>query len=140
MADEPTAEDRAVARRVRRHLQDDADDPVPKLPRGRGFKLPRAHLFKIAATTAILVLIIVFQRSCAESVSQFVTSFDNGSQRVPTPTSVDEDLGSGSQHFEVLGPDLDEKETRARIEREMERAKAERERREGSADPPPSHP
>ena len=55
----------------------DSDDDVPRLPRGGGgFKLSPAALFRIVLTGALLAMIIVAQRPCANAVSGFVTSFD----------------------------------------------------------------
>lgn len=124
MSDEPSAEDRAVARRVRRELQHDADDPVPKLPRGKGFRVPKGHVYKIALTAMLLVMIVVLRKPCADSVSGFVTSFDkgSGSSTLPKPGTVEP--GSGSQHFEPIGGDMTEAERNAAIEREFARARA----------------
>ena len=62
---------------------DNAAEPVPRIPRAaaRGFRPSTGQLFKVAITAGLLVMIVVVQRPCADSVSGFVTSFDKtGSQ------------------------------------------------------------
>ena len=74
----------------------DSDGDVPRLPRGGGFKLSTAAIFRILFTGALLVMIVVAQRPCADAVSGFVTSFDEqpgGSAarqtQMPKPGTVD---------------------------------------------------
>jgi hypothetical protein len=125
----PTVEDVAVARRVRRALADD-DDTVPRLPRGRGgiTKLSSAHVIKILLTASLLVMLIVVQKPCADSVSQFVTGFDDkgsAAAQMPKPGTVDRgSAGSAVEHYELIGPHATEAEVRAAFERERARAKA----------------
>jgi hypothetical protein len=113
------------------------DEPVPRLPRSRGFKLSTPQLVRIALTAALLVLIIAVQRPCADSMSRFVTSFgDEGSAagRMPRPGEVEPPSGRGSAgDYESLRPDMTPAELKAAIERSKAKA-AERERiRSGSA-------
>ena len=57
-----------------------ADEPVPRLPRGRGMRFSRPELLRIAGLVILLVFLVVAQRPCADAVSRFVTSFgDQGS-------------------------------------------------------------
>ncbi len=112
------AEDRIARNRARRAAaSEDAD--VPKLPRGRGFKLSRGQLIRIALTGAMLVMLVVVQRPCAESVSSFVTGFggDPGSAAAKMPKPGNVDVGSGSQHYEMLHPGMTEDEIKAVMER-----------------------
>jgi hypothetical protein len=52
------------------------DDPVQRLPRGKGLKLSGPDLFRIAITASMLVAVIALAKPCANAVSGFVTSFD----------------------------------------------------------------
>ncbi len=119
------AEDRIARARSRRAEIADTDDIAPKLPRGRGFKISKGHLFKIGLTTVMLVMLVVIGRPCADSVSKFVTSFDDGSgsgdkANMPKPGTVD---GSGAQqpHYEVINGNMTEAEMKAAIERAKQR-------------------
>jgi hypothetical protein len=68
----------------------DAEEPVPKLPRGKGIKLSGPEILRIVITAGMLVAIIVLARPCGEAVSKFMTRFDNGSasQQMPKPDKV----------------------------------------------------
>ncbi|HEY0988154.1 MAG TPA: hypothetical protein VGD80_13915 [Kofleriaceae bacterium] len=110
-------------------------DDVPKLPRGRGLRLSRPQMVRIAGTLLLLVFLIVMQRPCADAVSKFVTSFGDGGSaaaQMPRPGNVDVPVagdGSGSargsagpgsdrdDRFEHLRPDMTEDEIKAVIER-----------------------
>jgi hypothetical protein len=104
------------------------DDSVPRLPRGRGFKLSSAHVIKILLTGALLVMLIAVQEPCADSVSQFVTGFDDkgsAAAQMPKPGTVDRgSAGSAVEHYELIGPNATEAEVRAAFERERARARA----------------
>lgn len=66
------------------------DDVVPRLPRGRGLRLSRPEMFRIAGLTLVLVFLLVAQRPCANAVSSFVTGFgDRGSTTTIRPGSFD---------------------------------------------------
>lgn len=102
------------------------DDDVPKLPRGRGLRLSRPQLIRIAGTVFLLAFLIVMQRPCANAVSTFVTSFgDQGSAsaQMPRPGNVDMPAGSaagsasGPDSYERLRPGMSEAEIKAAIER-----------------------
>ncbi|HEU4728204.1 MAG TPA: hypothetical protein VFT22_09955 [Kofleriaceae bacterium] len=122
---------------------------MPKLPRGRGLRLSRPQLFRIAGTVALLVFLLVMQRPCADSVSRFVTGFGSGGDRgsaaavMPRPGTVDVPAGSaaearpggaaaapagggsaapGLDSYEHLRPGMTEAEIKAAIERARARA------------------
>ena len=94
------------------------DEPVPKLPRGRGMKFSGPELFRIAVTLAILVAVVVLTKPCASAVSTFVMGMDgSGSAKgsaMPKPGTVDVDP------YEHLKPGMTDEE----IKQAMERAKA----------------
>jgi len=120
------------------------DDDVPRLPRGRGIRLSRPQLVRIAGTLILLVFIIMMQRPCSDSVSRFVTGFggsggsggsgDRGSAAaaMPRPGTLDVPAGSGGsggsvssprtggdplERYEHLRPGMTEDEIKAVIER-----------------------
>jgi hypothetical protein len=104
-----------------------AEPPVPRLPRSRGLKLSGPQLVRIALTATLLVLIIVVQRPCADSVSKFVIQVDDGSgwAPMPRPGAVDEPRGIGSAgDYEILRSDMTPEELKAAIERSHARAAA----------------
>ena len=82
---------------------DAADEAVPRLPRGRGIRLSRPELVRVAGLAILLGILLVTQRPCATAVSKFVTSFgDQGSAAaaMPRPGTIDltgEDPGSAGR-------------------------------------------
>jgi hypothetical protein len=123
-----------------------SDEPVPRLPRGRGMRLSRPELFRIAGLAILLVFLVVAQRPCADAVSRFVTSFgDQGSAAAPLPRPGTVDLpasGAGSDvgRYEQLRPGMTEAELKAAIDRARARARAGSGEGSGGAAPatPPS--
>ena len=64
---------------------------VPRLPRGGGWKLSQAALFRILTTAALLVAVIYLRRPCADSVGTFLKNFDaviDAGVAAPTPAPV----------------------------------------------------
>jgi hypothetical protein len=102
------------------------DDDVPRLPRGRGLKLDTAMILRIAMTVALLVMIIVTARPCANATSKFVTGFDeqgSASSALPKPGTVDEPVPEpASADYETLDPNMSEAELKAAIERAKQKA------------------
>jgi hypothetical protein len=114
------------------------DEPVPRLPRGRGMRFSRPELFRIAGLTLLLVFLLVAQQPCADAASRFVTSFgDNGSAAasLPRPDTVDLPSQAGSatpgtaggagsdlHRYEHLRPGMTEAEIKAAIERARARS------------------
>lgn len=96
---------------------DPDDEPVPKIPYGRGLKLDKAMLMRIFATLALLVMIVVAARPCANATSKFVTDFDekkgSASEAMPKPGNVDK-LGP---EYEMMGPNMTDEERKAAWER-----------------------
>jgi hypothetical protein len=110
--------------------RDAPDDEVPKLPRGRGLKLSRPQMVRIAGTLLLLVFLIVVQHPCADAVSKLVTGFGaqgSASAQMPRPGTVDMPAASGSgssagsaertDRYEHLRPGMTEDEIRAVIDR-----------------------
>lgn len=115
-------------------MSEPIEEPVPKLPRGRGLRLSKPELFRIALTLLTLVGVIVLTKPCANAVSGFVTSFDgSGSaseKAMPKPGTVDvPGSAAGSAQgepetepqYETLRPGMTEAEIKAAIERSKAR-------------------
>jgi hypothetical protein len=97
-----------------------ADDDVPHLPRGRGIRLSRPDLIKIAMTAAMLVALIVLQKPCADSVAHLVTSFDgSGSATMPKPTNLDMPGSNDGSGYVRITPDM----TPEQVEQAIDRAR-----------------
>jgi len=94
------------------------DEPVPKLPRGRGLKLSGPELFRIFIMLIALVGVIVLARPCANSVSNFMMGYDQGSgaSKLPKPGNVEPPAEDMSK-YEQLKPGMTEEELKAAVER-----------------------
>lgn len=121
--DDNVLEDVRARARARRTLARD-DDPVPRLPRGRGIKLSRGQLFKILMTATLLVLLFVFQQPCSEGVSRFVTDFDTPTRSTPEPGSGAVKPASETGDYELIGPNMTDAERDAAIQRALAKGAA----------------
>jgi hypothetical protein len=127
--DAPEAEvaDRAPAPAPPAPEPDDA--PVPKIPYSKGLSLSRPQMFRIGMFATLLVAIIVLAKPCSDSVSKFVTSFDDGSNpgsAMPKPGTV-----SVPQNLEHIGSNL----TLEQYQDLVKRAEAAERSAQGSATP-----
>ena len=115
---------------------DTDDEPVIRLPRGKGMNLDRAMMFRIIATVALLVMIVVAARPCANATSKFVTDFDDtkgsASDLMPKPGTVDQP--AKQPVYEQLKPNMTDQEVKAAIDRAKARNATTIE--SGSAPPP----
>lgn len=102
---------------------------MPRLPRGRGFKISTAQLIQIVMVAVALVAVIVLAKPCARSVSNFVNRFDvdAGARFVPTPP----DGGTAAAPPPPVLPDgvminsrMTPEEIEAAIKKELEAARA----------------
>jgi hypothetical protein len=96
------------------------DEPVPKLPRGRGLKFSGPEVFRIGMTLVTLIGVVVLARPCADSVSGFVMGMDGSGSaagKMPKPGTVDE-----PQQFEEIKPGMSDAEIKAAIERAKARS------------------
>jgi hypothetical protein len=108
-------------------VPDAADEPVPKLPRGRGMKFSKPELFRIGFTLITLIGVLVLTKPCANATSSFVMSMDGSgsggsagkSSTMPRPNTVDVPV---PQQFEQLRPGMTDEEVKAAIERSKARA------------------
>jgi hypothetical protein len=94
---------------------DPAEEPVPKLPRGRGMRFSAPELFRIAMTLGFLVAVIALTKPCANAVSTFVMGFDGSGSGKGSGSA-----GSGSaavDPYEHLTPNMSDDEVKAAIER-----------------------
>ena len=122
------------------------DEPVPRLPRGRGMRFSRPELFRIAGLAILLVFLVVAQRPCSDAVSRFVTSFgDQGSAAAPLPRPGTAAVPAGTAgsagdlgRYEPLRPGMTDAEVKAAIERARARARTGSGEGSGAAAPAPS--
>lgn len=127
------------------------DAPVPKLPRGSGFKLSTPQLMRIGMTVVTLIAIVALQKPCSNAVGRFVTTFGGSDEAAPpsapaptpaspgasasvppappaapTVTGPDRSAPAGAPpiQYERLSPSMTDAELRAAIERAKRRAAA----------------
>ncbi len=117
-----------------------ADEPVERLPRGRGLKLSGSMLVRIGMTLLLLTMLLVMQKPCANAVSKFVTGFgSDGSagSAVPTPGTIDlpgQAPDPGMDRYEHTGSNMMTlEETKAMIDRARVKAAAREAASGGSA-------
>ena len=95
------------------------DEPVPKLPYGRGFKFSGPELFRIAITIALLVAIVVLTKPCSHAVSTFVMGFDGSAG-----SAVAKPAGSGLGSAELIPlRGLTDDQVKATVERAQHRGR-----------------
>ncbi|HEY4182452.1 MAG TPA: hypothetical protein VGM90_36725 [Kofleriaceae bacterium] len=99
------------------------DEPVPKLPRGKGLVLNSGMMFRIAMTVALLIMIVISARPCANMTSKFVTDFGDGkgsaNSAMPKPGNLDvpvEQPGIDTSKYVQLRPGMTDEEVKAAIE------------------------
>jgi hypothetical protein len=114
------AVDRVVERGVSADQSpgDAVDEPVPKLPRGRGLKFSKPEMFRIGLTLVMLIFVVMLTQPCASAMSNFVMDMDGSaskpSDKMPKPGTVEQ---PEPQQFEQLRPGMTEAEIKAAIER-----------------------
>jgi len=94
---------------------DPTDEPVVKLPRGRGIRLSGPELFRIALTLAMLIALLVLTRPCSNAVSTFVMGMDRSGKGSAHAKSIQPSTPIDS--YEHLKPGMTEQEIRSAIER-----------------------
>lgn len=98
------------------------DEPVPKLPRGRGMKFSGPQIVRIAFTLLTLIGVMMLARPCANAVSNFVMSYEQGSgSAMPKPGNVD--MPTSADQYERLRPGMSEAEIKAAMERARQAAR-----------------
>lgn len=97
---------------------DDADEePVPRLPRGRGMKLSFPMIVRIVVVAVSLIALIVLAKPCSRAVSNFVVGFGNPDAAVRIP-----DAAPAPIEGTMLRSDMTPEEIKAAVERERARA------------------
>jgi hypothetical protein len=66
---------------------DEDDEPIPRLPRGGGWRFSRGELVRIAMFAALLVAVLVLRKPCAENVGGFIQSFSPPIDAGPAPAA-----------------------------------------------------
>jgi len=112
------------------------DEPVPKLPRGRGMKFTGPQVVRIAMFATLLMAVLLMRRPCADAVGHFVSGFDErsathdgGVRAVPKPEAIVDDKAKakdpyGTKYVEIK-PGMTEAEIKAAIEEARAKAAAE---------------
>jgi hypothetical protein len=108
-------------------------EPVPKLPRGRGFRLTGPEVFRILITLAMLIAVLVLAKPCGNAMSNFVMGFDNGNgsargSAIPHPGTV-EAPGSAAMpdntgDYVELHPGMTDEQVQQAIDQAKAKAKA----------------
>ncbi len=67
----------------------DSEDPVPRIPRAKGWGFSGGELIRIAMFATLLVAVLVLRKPCASNVGNFIQSFeppvDAGAATGPAP-------------------------------------------------------
>lgn len=99
------------------------DEPVPKLPRGRGLRLNGPEVFRVLITGAMLVAVLILAKPCGDAVSRFVMGMDGSGKgsAIPKPGNVDipQLPGSAGDYVELHAGMTDEQ-----VRQAIEQAKA----------------
>ena len=121
------------------------DDPVPRVPRGRGVSLRSGEVMRIIMFAALLVAVIAMRKPCSAGVASFMGQFDSpldagakaDETRHITAPQLPQDLPEGV--YVKVGVDDDPEEVKKKIEaaqakaEAMAKAKAETARRDAGA-------
>lgn len=113
------------------------DEPVPKLPRGKGITLTRGALTRIGFTAIALVAVLVLQKPCSRAAGQFVTAFGEEPGAPAAPAVAPAPVPT---QYEVLTPSMTDDELRAAIGRAEARARQAREAPAPAPAPSPAPP
>jgi len=66
------------------------DEPVPKLPRGKFFRLSGPEVVRILMFAALLVAVIILRKPCSEGVARFMETFAVDAGPQPTESQIPE--------------------------------------------------
>ena len=69
-------------------MSDPDKDPVPRLPRGKGFRLRGADLVRVGMFATLLVCVVVLGRPCADGVAGFVDGFSPHPDAAPAGPAI----------------------------------------------------
>lgn len=62
-------------------------DPVPRVPRPKGWGFPRGQVIRIAMFASLLVGVIMLRKPCSDGVGSFVDSFEAPIDAAPASSS-----------------------------------------------------
>jgi hypothetical protein len=96
------------------------DEPVPKLPRGRGLRLNGPEVFRVLITGAMLVAVLILAKPCGDAVSRFVMGMDGSGKgsAIPKPGNVDiPQLPGSADDYVELHPGMTDEQVKEAIER-----------------------
>lgn len=92
----------------------DSQEPVPRLPRGRGLSLSGPEILRILMFVALLVAVITLRQPCSNSAGKFINAFEPPPDAAPSQARPGNDLPPG--HYIRLTPDMSEDEIRQKID------------------------
>ncbi|MEZ4360129.1 MAG: hypothetical protein R3B48_08110 [Kofleriaceae bacterium] len=128
-----------------------SEEPVPKLPRGKGVSLSGPQLMRIGLTAVTLLALLTLRRPCSDAVGGFVANFGgapagasggaSGEAPAPrAPAAPPPGAPAAATEYERLSPSMTDDELRAAIERAKRRAAAEEARQVAPSAEPASAP
>ncbi|HUH02711.1 MAG TPA: hypothetical protein VML75_12015 [Kofleriaceae bacterium] len=86
-------------------------DPVPRVPKARGFGLSRGEIGRIAIFGSLLFGVLMLREPCAKGVGGFVDSFEEPSDAAPRAQTV-----APPGNYVHLGPDDSPDDIKRKIE------------------------
>ncbi len=88
-------------------------EPIPRLPRGSGFKLSRGGIFRILMFTTLLVGVLALRQPCSDGVARFVEQFDVDAAPA---TAADAGALPPSGNFVRITGDMSDEQLRQKLE------------------------
>ncbi|HTM21737.1 MAG TPA: hypothetical protein VL172_14545 [Kofleriaceae bacterium] len=67
--------------------QPEEDEPVPRIPRGRGWGFSGGEIVRIGMFGTLLVAVLVLRKPCSENVSKFMQTFEPPLDASPAPAA-----------------------------------------------------
>ncbi len=102
------------------------DEPVPRLPRGKGWGFSRGELVRIGMIAALLVAVVALRQPCSQSVGTFIQSFEPPIDAGVAPPQQLPPL-QADEVYVHCGPEVTPEECARKIERAQR----------GDTEPPP---
>ncbi len=93
------------------------EEPVPRLPRGKGWGLSTGELIRIGMIASLLVAVIALRRPCADNVGQFIQSFEPPIDAGVAPAPQNLPPLQADEVYVHCGPEVTPEECARRIER-----------------------
>ncbi len=91
-------------------MTQDSEEPVPRLPRGKGMRLSGQGLFRIGMIAILLFAVVTLREPCADGIATLMDRFD-----APDAGTATSDAGLATQPVIDLDPNLPPDELRKKI-------------------------